>query len=86
MKVKELKQLLDTFNEDDEVVLSKDSEGNGFSPLSGTSQQVYVPETTWYGSIYEKEITEEMRKEGYSEEDTYQGNDGINAVVLWPIN
>lgn len=84
MKVKELKALLETLDDEYRVVLSKDSEGNSFSPLCDHTIAVYVPETTWYGDIYLSELTPELRKQGYTEEDTYQGDDGEKAVVFWP--
>jgi len=86
MKVKELIELLGKTNPEREVVISRDSEGNGFSPFSGLSEELYVPYSTWSGEIYIEELTEEMRKHGYSEEDTYGGDDGVKALVFWPIN
>jgi len=34
MTVKELKKTLEEFEDDDIVIMSKDGEGNGFSPLA----------------------------------------------------
>ena len=86
MNVKMLKELLQNFNDNDLIVLSKDEEGNGFSPLADAEEVIYVPNSTWSGDIYYKKLTPELEKEGYSEEDVYFGDDAIEAVVLYPIN
>jgi hypothetical protein len=51
MTVRELIAQLSTFPEDALVVLSEDAEGNGFSPLSDLSAEVYEAETTWSGEL-----------------------------------
>lgn len=71
MKVNELRTRLADFNGDLEVILSKDAEGNGFSPAAEVDGPCeYVPETTWSG-----EVTHPDDQEGES-----------NAVVIWPTN
>lgn len=53
MKVKELVHLLQSFDQDAQVILQKDSEGNGYSPLAVADHDaVYVPESTWSGAVY----------------------------------
>lgn len=51
MKVKDLKKLLE--NEDDNaiVIIQKDSEGNGYSPLYSTYTGYYEAENNWSGEI-----------------------------------
>lgn len=71
MKVRELIETLQQQNPDDEVVMAKDSEGNSYSPLHGMWAGTYVPETTWYGSVYLRELTDEDRKQGYTVEDVW---------------
>jgi len=42
-----LKREIDNLPDDMEVILQKDGEGNGFSPLaSADGDMVYIPETT----------------------------------------
>lgn len=84
MKVKELIELLKQVDGELLVVMSKDSEGNDFSPLSDGSERFYEAETTWYGRIGLKELTPEDIKDGYGEEDVLEN--GIPALVLWPVN
>ena len=38
MTVRELKKALEGFDDDDQVVMSKDGEGNDYSPLSGLTK------------------------------------------------
>ena len=84
MTVKELKELLSKLNDSDVVILQKDSEGSGFSPLDGIWEGKYVAKTTWYGEAYLRELTPELIKQGYSEEDV--SKEGANAVILVPVN
>ena len=45
MNVKELKEAIANLPDEMEVVLQKDSEGNGYSPLSDVdTDAVYIPE------------------------------------------
>jgi|WetSurMetagenome_2_1015567.scaffolds.fasta_scaffold513959_2 hypothetical protein len=86
MKVRELRELLAGVADDDEVVLSKDAEGNGYSPLAGGWSAIYVPDSTWSGDVYMRELSAEDREQGYTEEDLYDGADGQLAFVLSPTN
>lgn len=84
MKVGRLKELLKNIDNDRIIVLSRDSEGNSYSPLAEIDDSyVYVAETTWSGEIYIDKLTPELVKLGYSERDVA---DGDPALVLWPIN
>ena len=49
MKVSELIEILQKHDPDREVILQKDPEGNGYSPLCKANTGAYVPETTWMG-------------------------------------
>lgn len=77
---------LGAFDADRLVVMSKDGEGNGFSPLAGVGTASYEADSTWSGEVgmEQHELTEEKRKEGYGDEDVLQ--DGVPALVLWPTN
>lgn len=52
------------------VVMSKDAEGNSYSPYSDISVGKYCPDSTWSGD--------------YSEETEY--DDYHECICLWPIN
>jgi len=55
---------------DAEVVMSKDEEGNRFSPYFAFSVGYYEPLNTWSGE--------------FESHDTARGGN-INAVCLWPV-
>lgn len=88
MKVRELLQQLMGQDPEREVVMSSDSEGNSYSPLSSISTASYVPDSTWSGEVHLEELDDELRKQGYSEEDVRKpGEDGaVAALVLVPTN
>lgn len=89
MKVKELKKYLEKCNDEDLVILQKDEEGNGYSPLAGAdNNSVYTPDSTWSGEVSYKKLTPKLKKDGFSSEDVKKiGEDGtVACVVLWPIN
>lgn len=77
MTVKDLKGILDSLNDDLYVVLSKDSEGNSYSPLTCTgsiSEGVFVRYHNWSGDFYDAD--DEREKDPQE----------IPVVVLWPVN
>lgn len=71
MKVKKLIELLKTYPENFQVILAKDGEGNGFSPLSDDSEGIYEAECTWSGHLLHPDDA---------------GGKKSNSVVLWPVN
>ena len=83
MTVKELIVLLQEEDQDRIVVMSKDAEGNYYSPLDDMHACAYRAETTWYGEVGLEELTEEDKENGYTEEDVI---DGEKAIRLWPVN
>lgn len=58
MKIIDLKKIIEHLPDDMEIIIQKDSEGNGFSPLSEVDYNcIYIPDTTWYGTVYSKEFS-----------------------------
>jgi hypothetical protein len=56
MKVKELIKALKSANPEAEVILQKDAEGNGYSPLSCVDfDAVYEQNSTWRGEVFSME-------------------------------
>lgn len=51
MNVKQLIEILKKLNPDMPVVMSKDGEGNYFSPLADTSKEFYVAHSSWEGEL-----------------------------------
>lgn len=88
MKVKELIEKLKLEDEDAEVILSADEEGNYYSPLEGTlgfGQGYYIPNNTWSGEFLNQEyINDENELEG----EIYENNKDIaqKCIVLFPTN
>lgn len=86
MKSHELAQIL-LANPDVELICQKDSEGNGYSPLSGVDfNVVYVPETTWYGECYDADWSADdagmEKKEWTALKRKHKGK----HAVLFPVN
>ena len=86
MTVRELIAALQACDPDYLVVMSRDSEGNGFSPVAETAGEnnSYIPDTEWSGEIRIHHLTDELREHGYTDEDV--DAEGQRAVVLWPTN
>ncbi len=84
MTVKELVALLNTQDGGRLVVLAKDEEGNGFSPLAEAATGAYRAESTYHGRVGLERLTEADRADGYDECDVVAG--GVPALVLWPTN
>jgi len=55
MKVRELIEYLKTYDQELDVVMSRDSEGNSYSPLHTMDAIQYIPENTWSGEISDDE-------------------------------
>ena len=79
MTVNELIELLQTFDPRALVIMQRDPEGNGYSPLSGAEDNgAWDHEEGEYG--YAK-LTLDLEEQGFSQEDCIQGQP---AVVLYP--
>ena len=85
MKVSELISLLRDAPPDAEVILQKDGEGNGYSPLSAAdADAVYVPDSTWSGDVYSMEWSAD---EACMDDDEWAETTAMpRCVVLSPVN
>ncbi len=85
MTVKELKELLKGLPDQMEVIVQKDSEGNGYSPLCGADPNaVYVPQNTWSGEMY---ATDWSADDACMEEDEWaELMKKPRCLVLHPVN
>jgi hypothetical protein len=52
MKVRELIEELKKVDPEREVIMSRDSEGNGHTPLCGFWEGSYVPDSEYSGAVY----------------------------------
>ena len=88
MKVKELIEKLKLEDENAEVILSADEEGNYYSPLEGTlgfGKGYYIQNNTWSGQFLNQDyIDDENEIEG----EIYETNKdkAQRCIVLFPIN
>ena len=86
MKISELKEVIKQFDDDMEVVLQKDSEGNGYSPLADVDgDAIYIAESTWEGDVYSAGWTAD---DACMEPDEWEEFKASNpkCVVLAPVN
>jgi hypothetical protein len=84
LTVADLQAALATLPSDMPVVLAKDGEGNGFSPLASADPAMYAADTTWSGERY---MTDEQRHAtGEPEEYSAVPDDAVAALFLWPTN
>lgn len=83
MTVRELIEQLSSVEPDRIVVMSKDAEGNGYSPLADWWGGSYKAETTWYGEAGLESLTPEMEAKGYGDGDVVRG---VPAIILQPVN
>ena len=79
MKVKELIKELKLEDPEREVVLQRDMEGNGYSPLQECWRGAYVSEQR---EAFLEKLTEENEKAGYTEDDVSEN--GAKALFLVP--
>lgn len=66
LTVRDLKKILESLNDQDIVVLSRDSEGNGYSTLGGFSSGEYAPKNHAYRGL--NEDTDMDDDDDYSDE------------------
>jgi len=77
--------LLATQPRDRPVVMSRDAEGNGFSPLADADESMYVAESTWAGDVYStpEDIAD---NDALTLDDDGAPDEAVRVVVLWPTN
>jgi hypothetical protein len=75
--LKNMQEAIDngSFTGNEEMVMSKDGEGNEWSPLSDYGAMMYIKENSYSGEV---RAIDEYEEEGLT--------GGIPAVVLWPVN
>ncbi|MEW2267875.1 hypothetical protein [Streptomyces sp. NPDC047868] len=86
MTLAELRQQLDALNLPDDtiVILAKDAEGNGHSPLVEADHAMYLADTTWSGERYMPEA--QRLAEENPDDWTQAPDDAVPAVFLWPTS
>jgi hypothetical protein len=85
MKIRELIKELSALDPDMEVIMQKDSEGNGYSPLEGLDPNaVYVAESTWHGDVYDTSWTADDAC--MDDEEWNEILDMPRSLILFPVN
>lgn len=69
---------------DRKVILQKDAEGNGYSPLSDAGEGMYLAETTWSGEMYA--TPEDIAADAAFTEADSAPDGAERVVILWPVN
>lgn len=77
MTIKELIEKLKDLPQDLPVIMSKDSEGNGYSPILDLDCLWYIPFSKWSGDVYNSEDLEELKLDG-------MGKGAKKVVCFWP--
>lgn len=92
MTVGELLDYLATQPRDRKVILEKDAEGNGYSPLASADQGLYVADSTYSGEMHPTaEQVARWVADGQGNADDWgtwdENEDGTERViVLGPVN
>jgi len=81
MKIKELKKILKNYDDDMEILMSSDAEGNSYDFLSDVNLVAYKTYDR-HVEIGLSELTDKLREQGYTEEDLIE--DGKIGIVLYP--
>jgi hypothetical protein len=84
LTVRELREALAGLPDDMLVVMSRDAEGNGYSPLVEASESMYLAETTWSGDLYP--TPEDIAADAQLGEDDEAPDDAVRVIALWPVN
>lgn len=73
---------------DRKVILRKDAEGNGHSPLTEAWEGLYVADTTYSGDVYPtaEDVAEWVAGGHGSEDDWTVPDEGERVIVLGPVN
>ena len=82
--VGDLLDYLATQPRDRKVILQKDAEGNGYSPLTEAAEGMYAAGSTWSGEVYS--TPEEIAADPHMDEEDAAPDDAERVVVLGPVN
>lgn len=78
MKVAELKQLLEDFDDNDTVIIPADADGTTYSPVGEITTGYYFSESEWSGDFVSQEDADGDEDVSIEESES--------AVCLWPSN
>lgn len=87
MKVKELKEILENLDDDLDIILSSDAEGNGYNHLRWCEQYHYVPHKVKGSGLVDEVIDFDDEDDigvFTSEELEDLKSRAVNCLTLWP--
>jgi hypothetical protein len=85
MRVKDLIKELKKIDPEARIIIQKDGEGNGYSPLAGIDYDVvYVPTSSYSGEIYDLEWSAEMA--GMDDDEWESLKKTAQHVLFFPMN
>ncbi len=85
MNIKELKEIIANLPDEMEVILQKDAEGNGYSPLEEADPDaVYIADSTWSGDVYSMEWSADDAC--MTEKEWKEIKSMPRALILAPVN
>jgi hypothetical protein len=84
MNIGELRKIIEGLDDSTEIIMAKDVEGNGYSPLDQCRQWLYVPKSTWAGNVYDPSWSADDACMTDDEWEKIKAKDSV--LVLWPIN
>jgi hypothetical protein len=79
MKVSRLIQLLQEMPQDSTILVSIDSEGNGYREVTTVDEGYKF----YDGDLYLSELTDRDLEAGYTEADLCSHSDAVDAIVLY---
>jgi hypothetical protein len=93
MTLDELRKALDELGlaGDTSVILQKDAEGNGYSPLDGADEAMYLAESTWSGETYmtDEQLQAKIKADPNGRWDPEKDGapeGAVRVIVLWSVN
>lgn len=88
MKLKELRSLINSISaelDECEVILQKDPEGNGYSPLSGVDEDtIYISESESSGKVYDYYSEADDNCMGVDEWEELKNDPTKRCITLYP--
>lgn len=80
MNAGELREYLKDYPADMPVIMEKDAEGNGYSPLCSVNEGLYIADSTWSGWVHFPEDDDD------EDDDDYVPEGSVRAIILGPVN
>jgi len=84
MKVKDLIKLLKNVDQNREIIIQKDGEGNGYSPLSQCNIGAYRAYNDYSGEVGLESLEKQDIEDGFTEESVYDKKTDVSALILVP--